>query len=353
MTTRQRAEPTIGNGALEVQAVQARAAASGNSEPFGANKEISTGVSEPVDALSTNGHEPSADGHEPPADAPRPLTIARGSEHDFLIAEYTLGLLDRHENARVTSLLSSNAAAAATALKWENLFLSLTDELEPIAPPPHLLQRIQATLGHEITLIKRPRTWPRLVKKSWRYTLGNLWFWRALSVVLAVMAFTYAARPNLAVIDAPPPTHVAILQAPGQTSTPGWIFTLDGKHNLDMTPRVHIDVPANASVQLWTHNPQNRTPRSLGVVSANRAAVIPSATLGTLAPDQIFEMTLEQAGGSPSGSPTGPILFIGRMVELTVKVPSQGASAAPPAATSTTESIPAASPGTVGDQRGR
>lgn len=283
------------------------------------------------------------------------MSIERGSEHDFLIAEYTLGLLDPHENAGVNQLLSEDSQAVATALKWEALFLSLTDELEPVSPPPHLLQRIQATLGHEITLIKRPKKWPRALKKIWSLTLGGVWFWRLVSVVLAFTTVTYALKPNHAlikpnpaVINAPPPTHVAILQAPGQTSTPGWIFTLNDKHDLVMDPKVHIDVPANSAVELWTHNPQDRTPRSLGIVPANQPVVIPAAKLGDITSDQFFEMTLEQTGGSPTGNPSGPILFLGRMVVLQTK-PSQagGTASTTPATTSggnTAPATPSASP---------
>jgi len=247
------------------------------------------------------------------------MSIERGSEHDFLIAEYTLGLLGARETARVHTLLADDSQAVVTALKWENIFLELTDQLEPVDPAPHVLQRIQAMLGHEITLIKRPSVWPKVLKKIWSLTLGGIWFWRLASVVLAIVAVTYALKPNLAVINAPPPTWVAILQAPGQTSTPGWVFTIDEHHDLTMEPKVHIDVPANASVQLWTHDKQTPQPRSLGVFKPNQAARVPAASLGTVVPGQIFEMTLEQAGGSPTGKPTGPILFIGRMVVLHVK----------------------------------
>ncbi|HEU0231539.1 MAG TPA: anti-sigma factor [Burkholderiaceae bacterium] len=279
------------------------------------------------------------------------MSIERGSEHDFLIAEYTLGLLDSHESAQVNQLLASDSQAASTALKWEGLFLSLTDELEPINPPPHLLQRIQASLGHEISLVKRRRASPGILRKIGSATLGGLWFWRLLSVVLAITAATYALnqnptvvvaadkpKPNVTVVNTPAPTHVAILQAPGQTSTPGWIVTLDEKHDLVMTPEVHIDVPTDSAVQLWTHNPRDRTPRSLGIVPANQATVVPAATLGDIADDQFFEMTQEQAGGSPSGAPTGPILFLGRMVELRPKpeksngIQAVGAPASAPAA---------------------
>ncbi|MDB5851339.1 MAG: polymerase subunit sigma-70, partial [Rhodoferax sp.] len=43
---------------------------------------------------------------------------------------------------------------------------------------------------------------------------------------------------------------------------------------------------------------------------------IPLDKLPPLQPNQLFELTLEPATGSPIDRPTGPIQFIGRAVKL-------------------------------------
>jgi anti-sigma-K factor RskA len=43
---------------------------------------------------------------------------------------------------------------------------------------------------------------------------------------------------------------------------------------------------------------------------------IPLDKLPPLEPNQLFELTLEPATGSPIGKPTGPIQFIGRAVKV-------------------------------------
>ena len=40
------------------------------------------------------------------------------------------------------------------------------------------------------------------------------------------------------------------------------------------------------------------------------------ARLPTLEAQQLFELTLEPEGGSPLDRPTGPVLFLGRTVQL-------------------------------------
>lgn len=244
------------------------------------------------------------------------MTTLHSGDQDLLIAEYTLGLLNLQETAQAQALLGKDPQAVVTALRWEGRFLDLVDQLPPVEPPAQLLQRIQAALGMEITLIKHPSIWLKAGKKILNATWKGLWFWRVLSVALLIAAVTYAAKPNLAVIEAPPLAQVAVLQAPGQSSTPGWVLTLDKKHTLFLSPKVHIDVPADASVRLWTHSDSAPQPRSLGTLEPNQPATIPASTLGSIGQDQIFEMTLEPKSGTPSASPTGPVLFIGRMITL-------------------------------------
>lgn len=287
------------------------------------------------------------------------------SEQSLLIAEYTLGLLDLRETAQAHTLLGQDSQAVAAALEWENKLLELTDLLPAIDPSPLLLQRIQTALGHETvpaasSLYRLPDAQPAVVamtpapvatppiKAAEQAAVpnnvrplrsdtaatkkipadhpaavgkrgANIWLWRGASVVFALIALALALMPAQPVI--PPvtivevaPTRAAILQAPGQSSTPAWVVTVDPQGNVLMDPQVHSDVSADSSVQLWTHNKSMPQPRSLGIIDPNKPVTVPATLIGPLSTDQIFEMTLEAPGGSPTASPTGPILFIGRLV---------------------------------------
>lgn len=148
---------------------------------------------------------------------------------------------------------------------------------------------------------------------------GNIWLWRIASGVFASVAIVLGLMPSEPV--APPitvvevaPTRAAIMQAPGQSSTPGWVVTVDPQGNVLMNPQVRSDIPADASVQLWTYNKTMAQPRSLGLIDVNQPVTVPATLMGEIGPDQLFEMTQEPAGGSPTASPSGPILFIGRIV---------------------------------------
>lgn len=112
------------------------------------------------------------------------------------------------------------------------------------------------------------------------------------------------------------PRQAAILQAPGQSSTPAWIVTVDPQGNVLLVPKVRTEVKAGQAVQLWTHSPRAAQIRSLGLIDPNRPITVPANLIGTLEDDQILEMTLEADGGSDSGSPEGPVLYIGSIVSF-------------------------------------
>lgn len=171
----------------------------------------------------------------------------------------------------------------------------------------------------------RPDPSRRRQKKSlWR----NLWFWRALSGALAILAAALflpedvfhrepAQTASLQPAAAPAPqiVQVAIMQAPGTSSTPGWVLTVDSRQNVMLAPQVDIVVPETESVYLWTYNEQSPHPRLLGLVDPTQALTLPMEVTGAVTPGQIFEMTQESTLAAPR-EPQGPILFIGRTVSL-------------------------------------
>lgn len=151
-----------------------------------------------------------------------------------------------------------------------------------------------------------------------RHLVRQVWLWRLVSLCAGAAAVAGFMLPG----EPPPPpvqivkvapTRAAILQAPGSTSTPGWTATLDPQGNLLMQPHVHTEVPVGRQVMLWTRSRSVPEPRSLGRIDPNRPVQVPAAQLGSLADDQLLEITLERDEDAARGVAHGPILFIGQM----------------------------------------
>jgi len=68
-------------------------------------------------------------------------------------------------------------------------------------------------------------------------------------------------------------------------------------------------------LELWAVPPQG-TPRSLGLISANGTTIVPRGRLAASlvkGDTAALAVSLEPPGGSPTGAPTGPVLYAGKL----------------------------------------
>lgn len=145
----------------------------------------------------------------------------------------------------------------------------------------------------------------------------KLSWWVGGGVLVALCAFAiWAFMPKAPIVHLVQmsPQAGAVLQAPGLSSTPGWILSVDAEGHVLLTPQVRTEVAADQNVQLWTQQTNDSPIRSLGVINPNQPVTLPAELIGPVEPGQIFEMTLEPNQGA--SSPTGAILFIGRVVKF-------------------------------------
>jgi anti-sigma-K factor RskA len=70
-------------------------------------------------------------------------------------------------------------------------------------------------------------------------------------------------------------------------------------------------VPEGKTMQVWTLPNREMGPVSLGLLNEHRSAKLATPSLPKPQDKQLYEITLEQSGGSPTGRPTGPILVKG------------------------------------------
>ena len=143
--------------------------------------------------------------------------------------------------------------------------------------------------------------------KLWRGLAGS--GFAAAAVLAAVLVSRLDVMPAA-------PQYLVVLVAP-QDKAPGWIVQASGPKSLSLIPLGQVDVPAEKSLQFWTKGDNWNGPVSLGLVKPGQTIQIPLDKLPPLQPNQLFELTLEPANGSPTNRPTGPIQFIGRAVKVT------------------------------------
>ncbi|MFG0396236.1 anti-sigma factor domain-containing protein [Pseudomonas sp. zbq_4] len=224
-------------------------------------------------------------------------------ELDSLAGEFVLGTLSPQQHATVAERLVNDTALRAAVNAWEARLLELTALAAPQPPSARLWGRIQRSLNE----MAAPATQQQV--KWWR----RLGLWHGLNAAglaaSAVLAFT--------LLTAPPPTtqFVVVLVAPN-SQTAGWVVQTSDSRMIELIPLGQDAVPEGMALQFWTKGEQWQAPVSLGLVKPGEPYRVPLQSLPPLEANQLFELTLEKSGGSPTGLPTGPVKFIGRAVKV-------------------------------------
>lgn len=224
-------------------------------------------------------------------------------------AEYALGVSGVGERQSAERRLSTDPAFAAEVRRWEATLSPMAEDVAAVAPSPDLWRRIEASLSSATRtsiVSERQGGW-------WR----SLTFWRAATGGMATLA---AGCLAIAVVglgrpDAPPPMAaqppMMVAQLSPENGPAAFIVAYDPMRKTTLvTPLTREQ--ADQVHELWVI-PADGTPRSLGLIRMDATAryAVPAALQPVVAAGGALAVSLEPAGGSPSGAPTGPVVASG------------------------------------------
>ncbi len=249
-----------------------------------------------------------------------PLTA---DARDRLAAECVLGLADGADQALCDRLLAEDAGFRALVDIWRLRFAELDFTAAPQPAGADLWSRIETALpappAAEMPAVAaeptptRPLPPPRR-RPSRTSLLVGLWndldIWRGVGLAASAAVVLLAIGVTMLVREAHrTPVLVAVLLS--DANRPGAVVNAFADGRTELVPLQAIDVPAGKALQVWTLWDRARGPVSVGLLEAMRNLDLSVRGLPTASADQLFEITLEPAGGSPTGRPTGPILMKG------------------------------------------
>lgn len=236
------------------------------------------------------------------------MDYARPRTADALAAQYVAGTLRGRARRRFEALLPAHPQLRAAVQRWQANLLPLAGPLPPVTPPPRVWQAIAQ------------RLWPQPAPLPWWQKLG---LWRGATALAGVAALALALQVARVPPDAAPPI-VVVLQGTGDGGSAAgsslFVASLAGDGGSLVTrPLQTVALPvldAQRVLELWAVPPQG-APRSLGLVSASGVSVVPRARLRAAQLEagrtQALAVSVEPAGGSPTGAPTGPVVFAGKL----------------------------------------
>ena len=222
-----------------------------------------------------------------------------GEELEGLAAEYVLGTLDADERRAAEARMAADAAFAAAVASWAARLQPLADREAPAAPHPDTLGRILTRIDGE-----KPASGDNVVKLR-----GQVRRWRIATMITGAAAAVLVGVVALDVTRSPPPTEFVAMLTP-EGGAPAFVLTVDTAKNTLSIRRVADAAPVDKSYELWAVEP-GAQPKSLGVVQqASFTRDLPYKPQ-----DLVFAVSLEPTGGSPTGAPTGPVVFSGPLLQ--------------------------------------
>jgi len=222
--------------------------------------------------------------------------MSDSQDRDALAAEYALGCLEGEDLRQAEGLMAGDPAFARAVEAWRARLAPLSRLVEPVAPPPDLWARIEAATTH--TQVANDNLIPR----------GRLRLWQAATGLSLAIAASLAL---FLVVRQPEPTRLAVLAPLAGGGTPVLVATVERGGGLTIRPNGTIAVPTDRDLELWALAKGETRPRSLGVLPATGRQLV-----ATLAPETQLLVSLEPRGGSPTGQPTGPVLYGGTLTAV-------------------------------------
>jgi anti-sigma-K factor RskA len=217
---------------------------------------------------------------------------------DSLAREYVLGTLAARSRARFARLLSFSLVARRAVISWERRLAPLAAAVRPVAPPESAWTRIETALGLRGT--------PRARAAG---------IWPALAAALAIVAVLFGGLYFSQQPSVERPAYVSVVT--DAATGPVWLlqaFTQARALRVStVNPR---PAPANSSYELWMLPGGGANPVSLGLLPEVGTAqlALSAAQLGVLAGTMTLAVSVEPAGGSPTGLPTGPVILTAPLI---------------------------------------
>lgn len=236
------------------------------------------------------------------------------SEHvrDALAAEYALGTLQGRARRRFERSLKDDPRLRQLVAQWQGRLAPLDALIEPMQPPA----RVWRAIRDRIQAGSRRRA-----LAGSRGFWANLGFWRGAALASAAVAVALAV--TLAVIT--PATHrpdTMVVVMSDDKSTPAlsvsWPTQQKGHPKLRIRVLGHAEMPTGTAWELWMIPGGDQKPVSLGLINTDptQELVIPQKLAPVINSAWGLAMSVEPAGGSPTGLPTGPVIYKGQRIGL-------------------------------------
>lgn len=221
---------------------------------------------------------------------------------DRLAAEYVLGTLQGPARRRFQTWCAEDPAAAAAVAAWAARLSPLAEVVPAVTPSARVWRRLAARIAPAAAAPQGFRGW--------------LSGWRPFLVGAALATVVVGTSLNLLL---PTPAGGAYIAVMNNALAQPVIMVSASRKSLDLTVKIvqPFAVAGDRSLELWAV-PKSGAPVSLGLLQANGKTKLklPRPADDALGEIPNLAVSLEPQGGSPSGQPTGPVVYQGPCIKM-------------------------------------
>ena len=225
---------------------------------------------------------------------------------EALAAEYALGTLQGAARRRFERELKADPDLRAQVEHWQTRLHPMSDWVAPVNPPARVWHAIQARVQGRA----RPTG-------LWH----NLAFWRALAgagaVAVLVLALSLGLYRGHGLGDSEHMIVVMSDQKARPMMTVSWPMTRE-RGRLRIRVIGHQEMAPDTSWELWMLPGADGKPRSLGLITTHETqeVTVPDELMPAINAAWGMAMSVEPKHGSPTGAPTGPVLYSGQCTRM-------------------------------------
>jgi anti-sigma-K factor RskA len=243
-------------------------------------------------------------------------TFSPEEERDLTAAEYVLGLLEGQALMEALGRVANDPAFAAAVEDGEARLAPMAEGFAEVAPPAHMWARIERVLEARsaddstvVHLKRRERLW-----RGW--AAGMTAVAAGLALVLALGVAQPDPPPSAPPTEQREPALFASLASEDGSAALAVAFEPE-RGTMVVTP-ARLLRAAGRDHQLWLIAGKGAAPVSLGIVRGPTPQRMPisAALRGAVATDATVALSVEPTGGSPTGSPTGPVIASGPVTRV-------------------------------------
>jgi anti-sigma-K factor RskA len=225
------------------------------------------------------------------------MRIGESAALDALCGEYLLGTLRGAARRRFERALREEPRVATRLTYWQRAFVPRPSKMIEIEPS----MRVWRALERDLELARYRTPWHR-----------RLGFWRGLAAAAtAALVIGIGLQIMRPVETATPGVQIAELAGKADVARVVARLSADGRV-LELKPARAVIAGQNQSYELWLLPAEGGSPISLAVLGSLDARFpLPPAEAGRLRTGSKLAVSVEPAGGSPTGAPTGPVILMG------------------------------------------